>query len=84
MCVSSEVGPIPPPENGEIGEKAETEEQGREVFDKPSADDEGRVVLVEVGRNKKHLFYILCVYTPNAGGDLGRLTHRVKWWDVAF
>ncbi len=82
--MSAEVGPIPPLEEEEKEEGDNTEEQGREVFDKPSVDDEGRVVLVEVGKNGKHLFYILCVYTPNAGGDLGRLTHRVKWWDVAF
>ena len=42
------------------------------------------MVVVDVGSEDTHMFYIACVYTPNSGGDLGRLSHRVKWWDVAF
>ena len=54
------------------------------MFDQPEEDDEGRVVVLDIGTDGEHSFYISCVYTPNAGGDLGRYSHRVRWWDIAF
>ena len=40
---------------------------------------EGRVLTLEFPD-----FYIISVYTPNAKGDLSRLTLRYKHWDPAF
>lgn len=44
-----------------------------------SIDQEGRVITLEFEK-----FYLLHVYTPNAGEGLKRLDYRVKKWDVAF
>ena len=44
-----------------------------------SLDQEGRVITLEFEK-----FYLLHVYTPNAGEGLKRLDYRVKKWDVAF
>lgn len=44
-----------------------------------SLDQEGRVITLEFEK-----FYLLHVYTPNAGEALKRLDYRVKKWDVAF
>ncbi len=40
---------------------------------------EGRVITAEYND-----FYLVCVYTPNAKDDLGRLNMRYKNWDPAF
>jgi exodeoxyribonuclease III len=42
-------------------------------------DDEGRVITLEYST-----FFLVCVYVPNAGEGLKRLTYRVGDWDVAF
>lgn len=42
-------------------------------------DDEGRVQTVEFDH-----FYLVNVYTPNAGRDLSRLEYRVATWDKMF
>ena len=41
-------------------------------------DQEGRVLTLEYSDH-----YLVCVYTPNAGEELKRLTYRMEW-DVAF
>ncbi len=45
---------------------------------KKKHDQEGRALTLEY----QH-FYLLCVYTPNAGDDLRRLPYRMEW-DKAF
>ena len=42
-------------------------------------DREGRVITLEFQD-----FHLVNVYTPNAGGDLGRLDYRAREWDVDF
>jgi exodeoxyribonuclease III len=42
-------------------------------------DEEGRVITLEYEN-----FYLVCVYVPNAGEGLKRLTYRVNEWDIAF
>ena len=44
----------------------------------PVHDDEGRLITLEF-----ETFYLVNVYVPNAGQDLGRLSYR-HTWDVAF
>ena len=45
----------------------------------PQLDGEGRVITAELRD-----FYLVNVYTPNAGTDLGRLEFRTEVWDPAF
>ena len=40
---------------------------------------EGRLIVAEYKK-----FYVVTVYTPNAKGDLSRITLRYKQWDPAF
>lgn len=40
-------------------------------------DNEGRVITLEYGE-----FYLVTVYTPNAGRDLARLPYRMEWEDA--
>jgi exodeoxyribonuclease-3 len=40
---------------------------------------EGRVILLEYGR-----FFVVNVYTPNSGAELGRLQFRSQVWDGKF
>ena len=42
-------------------------------------DQEGRVITLEFGD-----FFLVNVYTPNAGRDLERLDYRAREWDVDF
>lgn len=50
-----------------------TDKQGRD------ANREGRVITADFGA-----FYLVNVYTPNVGNDLGRLPLRHEAWDPAF
>ncbi len=43
------------------------------------ANVEGRVITADYGK-----FFVVCVYTPNAKPDLGRLSYRQKKWDPSF
>ena len=45
----------------------------------PEGDDEGRAQTIEFPG-----FYLVNVYTPNAKGDLSRLSYRTEVWDTAF
>lgn len=58
----------------EISEKYKL---GKDSYGDP--DKEGRVIAAEFKD-----FFVVCVYTPNAKGDLTRLTLRHKHWDPAF
>ena len=40
-------------------------------------DQEGRVITCEFGS-----FYLVCVYTPNSGDGLKRLSYRLEWDDA--
>lgn len=42
-------------------------------------DKEGRIICLEF-----ELYYLVAVYTPNAGSHLQRLTYRTKEWDIQF
>lgn len=42
-------------------------------------DQEGRVVTLDFGS-----YYLVNVYTPNAGSELQRLDYRTQSWDAAF
>jgi exodeoxyribonuclease-3 len=44
-----------------------------------SQGQEGRVITVEYPK-----FYVVHVYTPNAGQELKRIEYRIKEWDVEF
>lgn len=48
-------------------------------IDEPVGDAEGRVQTLEFPD-----FHLVNVYTPNAKGDLSRLTYRTETWDPAF
>lgn len=48
-------------------------------IDEPTGDAEGRVQTLEFPG-----FHLVNVYTPNAKGDLSRLTYRTETWDPAF
>jgi len=45
----------------------------------PQHDLEGRALTLEYSE-----FYIVCVYVPNSGGELKRLSYRVDDWDKCF
>ncbi len=45
----------------------------------PELDGEGRVLTLELDE-----LYLVTVYTPNVGRDLGRLKLRAEQWDPAF
>ncbi len=45
-------------------------------LNKEEHDQEGRVITLEY-----ELFYLVCVYTPNAKRDLARLDYRMTWED---
>lgn len=42
-------------------------------------DDEGRVITAEFSK-----FVLVCVYVPNSGDDLRRLSYRTEKWDKDF
>ena len=47
-------------------------------IDQPEHDTEGRVITLEYEG-----YYVMTVYTPNAGSELKRLDYRMDW-DIAF
>ncbi|HOE12507.1 MAG TPA: exodeoxyribonuclease III [bacterium] len=72
----------PAEKKGYSGTAVFTKQKPLSVFcgiNKPEHNAEGRVITLEFPD-----YYLVNVYTPNAGSELERLEYRTKEWDPAF